>query len=58
MAVGEIPGEVKQDKMRREIYTKQVPVETMMRPGRRLMIGEEEEEEKVVVVVCCGGGHY
>ena len=38
---------------------KQVPVETMMRPGRRLMVGKEEEkEEEVVVVVCCGGGQH
>ena len=38
---------------------KQVPVETTMRPGSRLMIAEKEEEEaEVVVEVYCGGGQY
>ena len=40
-----------------ELREKQVPAGTMMRPDRRLMVGEEKEEV-VVVVVCCSGGQY
>ena len=45
------------DKVMVQPIEKQVPVETTMRPGSRLMVAGTGKEE-VVVEVYCGGGQY